>query len=219
MSKVRDFMSGLTHCIGASLSLVGLVILIIYAAINGDAFDVVSFTLFGTGLLLFYLFSTLYHWLNIKEKSLNIFKKFNHITIYLLIATTFTPICLGPLRGPWGWSIFGVIWGFTVLGITFSAIWTKIPRAITLILSLLIGLLILITIVPLIHTYRQMNLLYSLWWLFVGFIFHTISGIFYALKMPKKHFKLFSCHEFSHILIMFGSFFQYWFILNYVTMF
>ena len=128
MAKVRNLINGLTHCIAAALSLVGLVMLIIFAAFYGDAYDVISFTIFGTALFLLYLFSTLYSWLNISEKWLNVFKKFVHIMIYILIAATYTPICLGPLRGPWGWSIFGIIWGFAILGTIFAAIWIKIPR-------------------------------------------------------------------------------------------
>ena len=219
MAKVRDFMSGLTHCIAAGLSLVGLVILIIYAAINGDAFDVVSFTLFGTGLLLSYLFSTLYHWLNIGEKGINVFRKFDHIMIYVLIATSYTPVCLGPLRGPWGWSIFGVVWGLAVLGIIFSSIWIKAPRALTASLYLIMGWVVLVAIVPLINVYKEANLLYSLWWLAIGGIFYTVGGIIYALKWPKTKFKQFGFHEIFHIFVMLGSACQYWFILNYVTMF
>ena len=219
MAKVKDFMSGLTHCIGAALSLVGLVILIIFAAINGDAFDVVSFTLFGTGLLLSYLFSTLYHWLNISEKGLNVFRKFDHIMIYVLIATSYTPVCLGSLRGPWGWSIFGVVWGFAVLGIIFSAIWIKIPRTITTAIYLVMGWIVLIALVPLIKVYKQANLLYSLSWLAIGGIFYTIGAIIYAFKWPKKKFKQFGFHEIFHIFVMLGSACQYWFILNYITMF
>ena len=219
MAKVRDFMSGLTHCIAAGLSLVGLVILIIYAAINGDAFDIVSFTLFGTGLLLSYLFSTLYHWLNIGEKGINIFRKFDHIMIYVLIATSYTPVCLGPLRGPWGWSIFGVVWGISVLGIIFSSIWIKAPRALTTTLYLIVGWIVLIAIVPLINVYKQANLLYSLWWLVIGGLFYTIGGIIYALKWPKTNFKQFGFHEIFHIFVILGSACQYWFILNYITIF
>lgn len=219
MAKVRDFMSGLTHCVGASLSLVGLVILIIYAAINGDAFDVVSFTIFGSGLLLTYLFSTLYHWLNIGEKGLSVFRKFDHIMIYFLIAASYTPVCLGPLRGPWGWSIFGIVWGFAILGIIFSSIWIKAPRVITTTLYLIMGWVVLIALIPLINVYKQANLLYSLWWLLIGGIFYTIGGIIYALKWPKRKFKQFGFHEIFHIFVMLGSACQYWFILNYITMF
>ncbi len=219
MAKVRDFMSGLTHCIGAGLSLAGLVVLIVFAAINGDAYDVVSFTIFGCGLLLLYLFSTLYHWLNISEKGISVFRKFDHIMIYVLIASSYTPICLGPLRGPWGWSIFGIVWGLAVLGIIFSSIWIKAPRFLTTGIYLIMGWIILIAMYPLITVYKQANLLYSLWWLVAGGIFYTIGGVIYALKWPKVKFKQFGFHEIFHIFVMLGSICQYWFILRYITMF
>lgn len=220
MAKVRDFMSGLTHCIGAALSLAGLVVLIVFAAIWGDAYDVVSFTIFGVGLFLLYLFSTLYHWLNISEKGIRVFRKFDHIMIYILIASSYTPVCLGPLRGPWGWSLFGVVWGFAILGTILSAIWIKAPRALTTNIYLAMGWVVLIAIYPLVQVYKEANLLYSLWWLLIGGIFYTIGGIIYALKKPKnKIFKHFGFHEIFHIFVMLGSACQYWFILRYITMF
>ena len=86
MAKLRDPLSGLTHCIAAGLSLIGLVVLIVFAAIWGNAYHVVSFTIFGTALLLLYLFSALYHWLNISEKGISVFRKFDHIMINFVIA-------------------------------------------------------------------------------------------------------------------------------------
>lgn len=217
MAKVRDFMSGLTHCIGAGLSLVGLVILIVFSAIWGDAYDVVSFTIFGVGLFLLYLFSTLYHWLNIGEKGIRVFRKFDHIMIYILIAASYTPVCLGPLRGPWGWSLFGVVWGFAVLGIILSAIWINAPRRLTTTIYLAMGWVVLIAIYPLLRVYQEANLLYSLWWLVLGGIFYTIGGIIYARKWPKtKLLQHFGFHEIFHIFVMLGSACQYWFILKYV---
>ena len=188
MAKVRNLISGLTHCIAAGLSLIGLVILIIYAAINGNAFDIVSFTIFGIGLLLFYLFSTLYHWLNIGEKNLKLFKKFTHIMTYVFISSSYIPICFGPLLGPWGWSMFGVILGFASLGITFSAIWIKLPRAIAIILPIIFSTITLITSVPLIKIYEQANLLYSLWWLVISGIFYILGKTMCLLKWPKTKF-------------------------------
>lgn len=217
MAKIKDFMSGLTHCIGAVLSLAGLVFLIIFATIKGDAFDVVSFTLFGTALLLKYLFSTLYHWLNLGEKGISVFKKFDNITTYFLIATSFTPICLGPLRGAWGWSIFGVVWGISVVGIVFSSIWSKVPKVITLIISIATGIVIFITLFPFIYTYKEANVLYSLWFLFISFLLYLSSSIINLLKLSKNNQKNFGAHDVSHILFMLGSAFQYYFILNYIT--
>ncbi len=219
MAKVRDLVSGLTHCIGAGLSLIGLVVLIVFASIWGDAYDIVSFTIFGTGLFLLYLFSTLYHWLNISEKGINVFRKFDHIMIYVLIASSYTPICLGPLRGPWGWTIFGIVWGFAVLGIILSSVWIKAPRILSTSIYLAMGWLVLLVIFPLIRVFKEANLLYSLFWLLLGGIFYTIGGVIYALKWPKIKFKNFGFHEIFHIFVMLGSACQYWFILRYVLMF
>lgn len=216
MAKVRDFMSGLTHCIAAGLSLIGLVVLIVFASIWGDAYDVVSFTIFGVGLFLLYLFSTLYHWLNISEKGITVFKKFDHIMIYVLIAASYTPVCLGPLRGPWGWSIFGVIWGFAVLGTILSAIWIKAPRWLTTGIYIAMGWTVLIAIYPLIKVFVDANMAYSLWWLVAGGIFYTIGGLIYGFKWPKFNFKHFGFHEIFHIFVMLGSACHYWFILRYV---
>ena len=200
MAKVRDLVSGLTHCIGAGLSLVGLVVLIVFAAIWGDAFDIVSFTIFGTALFLMYLFSTLYHWLNIGSKGLSIFRKFDHIMIYILIAASYTPICLGPLRGPWGWSIFGIVWGLAVLGTILTAIWIKAPRSFTTTIYVAMGWIVLIAVIPLVQTFKEANLLYSLLWLLVGGIFYTIGGLIYAFKWPKINFKHFGFHEIIYVL-------------------
>ncbi len=216
MAKVRDLVSGLTHCIGAALSLVGLVLLIVFAAIYGNAYHVVSFTIFGVGLFLLYLFSTLYHWLNISEKGITVFRKFDHIMIYILIAASYTPVCLVSLRGPWGWSLFGVIWGLAVLGTILSAIWIKAPRSITTTIYIIMGWVVIIAIYPLIQVFKEANNLKSLIWLVAGGIFYTIGGIIYALKIPKTKWKGFGFHEIFHIFVMLGSACHYWFVIRYV---
>lgn len=216
MAKVRDLVSGLTHCIGAALSLVGLVLLIVFSAIYGNAYHVVSFTIFGVGLFLLYLFSTLYHWLNISEKGITVFRKFDHIMIYILIAASYTPVCLVSLRGPWGWSLFGVIWGLAVLGTILSAIWIKAPRAITTAIYIIMGWAVIIAIYPLIQVFKEANNLQSLIWLVAGGIFYTIGGIIYALKIPKTKWKGFGFHEIFHIFVMLGSACHYWFVIRYV---
>ncbi len=216
MAKVRDLVSGLTHCIGAALSLVGLVLLIVFSAIYGNAYHVVSFTIFGVGLFLLYLFSTLYHWLNISEKGITVFRKFDHIMIYILIAASYTPICLVPLRGPWGWTIFGIIWGLAVLGTILTAVWIKAPRFITTTIYLIMGWAVVIAAYPLIQVFKEANNFGSLIWLLAGGIFYTIGGIIYGLKVPKTKWKGFGFHEIFHIFVMLGSACHYWFILRYV---
>lgn len=216
MAKVRDFVSGLTHCVGAALSVAGLPLLVVTAALKGDAYDIVSYSIFGSGLVLLYLFSTLYHWLNISERGINVFRKFDHIMIYILIACSYTPVCLGPLRGPWGWSIFGIVWGFAVLGTILSAIWIKAPRALTTTIYIIMGWMVVFAAYPLIKVFKEANLLYSLIWLLIGGLFYTIGGIIYWKKVPKNKILGFGFHEIFHVFVMLGSFCQYWFILNYV---
>lgn len=216
MAKVRDLVSGLTHCIGAGLSLIGLIILIVFAALKGDTYDLISFIIFGVGLFLLYLFSTLYHWLNISEKGITVFRKLDHIMIYVLIAASYTPVCLGPLRGPWGWTILGIIWGLAIIGTILTSVWIKAPRALTTSIYVAMGWLVIIAIYPLIQAFKKANLLYSLLWLLIGGIFYTIGGLIYGLKWPKLNLKHFGFHEIFHIFVMLGSACQYWFILKYV---
>lgn len=126
MKKIKDPVSGFSHLVGMIASIVGLVFLIIYAVKEGEgAYDVVSFTIFGVSLILLYAASSFYHLLNLKEKGDMILKKIDHIMIYILIAGSYTPICLGPLRGGWGWSIFGIVWGLAIIRIIFNSLLDK----------------------------------------------------------------------------------------------
>ena len=203
--------------IGAVLAVAGLILLIVYSALYGEgAWDVVSFTIFGVALVLLYLFSTLYHLLNLGEKGTNVFRKFDHMMIYVLIAATYTPICLGPLRGPWGWSIFGVVWGLAVLGIILTAVWIKAPRWLTTSIYVGMGWLVVIMAYPLLKTFQELNALPSLLWLLAGGIFYTIGGVIYGLKKAPFTTKHFGFHEIFHIFVMLGSFCQFWFIFHYL---
>ena len=183
MKKIKNPFCGYSHLLGFILSIAALVLLIIFAAIYGEgAWDIVSFTIFGTGMVLLYLFSSLYHLLNLGERGTRVFKKFDHIMIYVFIACCYTPVCLGPLRGAWGWSIFGVIWLLAILGTIFSAIWIKVPRWITTLIYLLMGWLILIAAYPVISTFISLNALNSLWWLLRlwYFIYYWCIYIYYS---------------------------------------
>lgn len=217
MAKIKDPVSGITHLVGAALSLIGLILLIIYATIYGEGvWDIVTFTVFGLGLLLLYTFSTLYHMLNLGEIGTRVFRKFDHIMIYVLIASSYTPICLGPLRGPWGWTIFGIVWGLAVIGIILTAVWIKAPRWLTTSIYIGMGWLVVIMIYPLIKTFIELNALKSLLWLLIGGIFYTVGGIIYGLKKSPFTTKYFGFHEIFHIFVMLGSFCQFWFVFRYL---
>lgn len=218
MKKIKDPISGFSHLVGAIASIAGLVVLIVMAALNSNekGWDIVSFSIFGTGLILLYTFSSLYHLLNVGETATRVLRKFDHIMIYVLIAATYTPICLGPLRGGWGWSIFGVVWGLAVVGIILTAVWIKAPRWLTTGIYLAMGWTVIIAIYPMITIFNNLGALSSLWWLLAGGIFYTIGAVIYGLKWPPLKNKYFGFHEIFHIFVMLGSACQYWFILNYI---
>ena len=112
--------NSISHLIGAAAALAGLVILVVLASRQGDPWKIVGLSIYGTTLLLLYVFSALYHGLRGKAKK--VFRKFDHHAIYLLIAGTYTPFTLVTLRGSWGWSLFGVIWGLAVIGIVLDSL-------------------------------------------------------------------------------------------------
>lgn len=222
MAKIKDPVSGGTHALGAIASIVGLVFLIIWSVKYGEgAWDIVSFTIFGVGLLLLYTFSALYHLLNLKEKGTNVMRKFDHIMIYVLIAATYTPIALGPLRevGGWGWSVFGIIWGFAIAGIVLTAVWLKAPRWLTTSIYIAMGWVVVIAAVPMLEVFlasTTINGVEALLWLLAGGIFYTIGGVIYGLKWPKIETKYFGFHEIFHIFVMLGSLCHYWFVIRYI---
>ena len=213
---VRDLVSGLTHCVGAGLSLIGLIFLIIWAALYGTAMHVVTFTIFGVGLTLLYLFSTLYHWLNISERGIRVFRKFDHTMIYILIAATYTPVCLCAIKGGLGWLLFGVVWFAAVCGTVLSSVWINAPRWLTTIIYVAMGWVVVFAVKPLIETFTNKSLTEGLYWLLAGGIMYTIGGIIYWLKWPKIKWKDIGFHEIFHIFVMLGSSCHYWFVSLYI---
>ena len=124
----EEIANSITHGIGTALSVAALTLLVTLAAQQGDAWQIVSVSVYGSSLILLYLASTLYHGLQ-NQRAKRIFKIIDHSAIFLLIAGTYTPFLLDNLRGTWGWSLFGVIWGMALLGIVFKVfLWANYPR-------------------------------------------------------------------------------------------
>lgn len=211
MSKLKDPISALTHLVGAIASIVALVFLIIVSVTQGDIYNIVSFIVFGVSLILLYTFSTLYHSINVSEKVTRILRKFDHMMIFVLIAGTYTPICLGPLRGPWGWSIFGVVWGLAIGGIILKAVANNPPRWLSTSIYVLMGWVVLVAVVPMLNAFSIEALL----WLLAGGIFYTVGAVIYGLKKPNLPFKNFGFHEIFHIFVLLGSLCHFYFIINY----
>lgn len=207
-------LSSLTHLVGAVFSVAALVILIVYAVIYGTAWHVVSFTIFGAALVLLYTSSTLFHFFSVFSKAKTVFQRIDHSMIYVLIAATYTPLCLTVFRGAWGWSIFGVVWGLAVLGIIFKSCGIGFGSKISAILYILMGWLMVVAIYPLLKVIS----LAGFFWILAGGIFYTVGVLFFGLEkiFPRKSKWSFGMHEIFHLFVLAGSFSHFWFVINYL---
>jgi hemolysin III len=205
MKKGEQFNS-ITHLIGAAAALAGLVILVVAASLQGDPWKIVSFSIYGATLLLLYVSSALYH--SLRGKAKDVFRKLDHHAIYLLIAGTYTPFTLVTLRGAWGWSLFGVIWGLAVLGIVVDSLPQKGLRILPVVIYLLMGWLVLMALKPLLQALPSMGFV----WLLVGGLFYTGGVVFYALDERVRHF-----HGIWHLFVLMGSISHYITVLFYVV--
>ena len=209
---LKEPVSGLTHLAGAVLSAAGLILLVSLAASKATSWHVVSFSVYGSSMVMLYTASALYHLLPLSEKGTRMFRTLDHIMIYMLIAGTYTPICLVPLRGAWGWSIFGVVWGLAVGGIFFKLFWLEAPRWISTGIYLLMGWTCLAAIYPMVMAIPGGGL----FWLMLGGVFYTVGGVIYGLKRPNPVPGVFGFHEIFHLLVLAGSFCHFWMMLRYI---
>ena len=139
IKKLREPMNGFTHFIGAILSIIGTIFLINIALHPYKPAHLISFTIFGFGMILLYATSTLYHWLKLSEAGVNRLRKADHIMIFIYIAATYTPICIVALRGTLGWSLLIAIWLFALGGVLIKLFWMTAPRWLSTMIYVLMG--------------------------------------------------------------------------------
>lgn len=198
--------NGITHLMGAVLAAAGTAVLVVLAARLGDPWKIVSFSVYGFMLFALYALSTLYH--STRGKLKRVFRKLDHCSIYLLIAGTYTPFTLVTLRGAWGWSLFGVIWGLAALGIAQEAWLGKGVRVLSVVIYVLMGWLSVIAVKPLIAALTPAGFA----WLAAGGLFYTGGIIFYALDAKLRH-----GHGIWHMFVLAGSASHYLAVLLYVA--
>ena len=196
-----------THFAGALLSVAGSVVLIISGALSGDVWKMVSFSIYGATLVLMYSFSALYH--NAAQGKIKaIFQKLDHNAIYLLIAGSYTPFSLVSLRGPWGWALFGIVWGLALLGIMQETWLPRKTRNISLIIYVLMGWVAIIALIPLVNVLSWAGFA----WVAAGGLTYTIGIIFYLNDEKFNHW-----HGIWHLFVLAGSVLHYCAILIYVA--
>jgi len=198
--------------VGAFLSVGALGVLTAFAAVFGDAWHIVSFSIFGFTMFLMYTSSSLYHLLPLREDALRLFRKIDHIMIFLFIAGTYTPICLVGLRGPWGWTLFGIVWGLALVGIFLKVFWLHAPRFLSTAIYVLLGWMAMIAFYPLTQVLSGS----AMSWLLAGGISYSVGAVIYAVKKPDPFPGLFGFHEIWHLCVMGGSFCHFWLILRHV---
>ncbi len=204
-SILEEVVHSLTHGVGTFLSFGGLVVLIVFGSIYGTAWHVVSYSIFGASLILLYTSSTLYHWFQ-AENIKKIFRVFDHSTIYILIAGSYTPYCLVPLRGGLGWSIFGVIWGLALIGVSLKIYDINRYESIANVLYLAMGWLVAFFFSSLsLHLNDKSTVLLTL-----GGLSYSLGFIFYAVRRIPYN------HVIWHLFVLLGSIFHYFSILFFL---
>lgn len=211
--RSNDITSGILHAIGLGLSIAALILMIIFAGMYGSGREIVAVTIFGSGLICLYTASSLYHlfpprWKRAKQ----VFRKLDYSMIFVLIAATYTPICLIGIRGGWGWSLFGISWGFVLIGSLLQISRWRIPFWIYLTMYLSLGWLLLIALNPLLRTFSVP----ALFWLFFGGAVYTIGVLFCAFDKLIPRLKIFGFHEIFHVFVLGGSFSHFWLVFHYL---
>jgi hemolysin III len=199
--------NAVSHLLGAVLALGGTVVLVVLAALGGDPWKVVGVSIYGASLVLMYSSSTLYHSVR-GRRAKDFLRKMDHQSIYLLIAGSYTPFCLVTLRGPWGWSLLGVVWGLAVAGSLQDLRPRNDARVLSVVIYLLMGWAAVVALVPMVDALGRAGFA----WVASGGLFYTVGIVFYALDARLKH-----AHGIWHLFVLAGSAAHFVAILMYVV--
>ncbi|SFA89976.1 hemolysin III [Lentibacillus halodurans] len=211
--SIREPINGLTHLFGAVLALVGLIALIIKASVTADSIlAIIAVTIFGVSMILLYSASATYHMVIAKDHVIAFLRRIDHSMIFVLIAGTYTPLCLISLSGSTGWILFTAINSIALMGVVFKLVWFHAPRWLSTALYVAMGWLAIFfspSLAPIIGSNGMAMLI-------LGGIFYTIGAFIYWLKPTFLTFKHMGFHEIFHIFILIGSLFHFICVYGYV---
>ncbi|MCI6920159.1 MAG: hemolysin III family protein [Lachnospiraceae bacterium] len=212
---IREPGSALTHFIAMLLAAFAATPLLTKAARYANRESVIALSIFCVSMILLYGASATYHSLNLSGRPLRIFRKIDHMMIFVLIAGSYTPICLAVLGGKLGYTLLAVIWGLALFGMILKACWITCPKWFSSVIYIAMGWACVAVFGPLLQVLPTAAFL----WLLAGGIIYTIGGVIYALKLPlfnAKH-EFFGSHEIFHLFVMAGSFCHFIFMYCYVA--
>ena len=201
--RVKDPGSAITHFIGMMMAMLASTPLLIKAARQPDKIHMIALSIFISSMILLYGASTLYHTLDLSEKVNKLLKKIDHMMIFVLIAGTYTPICVIALPQPLGVKLLAIVWGIALIGIVVKMFWITCPKWFSSILHIGMGWTCVLAFTQILNSLSKAGF----GWLLAGGIIYTVGGIIYALKLPifnAKH-KYFGSHEIFHLFVMGGS--------------
>lgn len=205
----EEIFNSISHGVGGLLSIAACVLLIVWAALYGDALAVVANSIFGASLIILYTMSTLYHAIT-NEKAKAFFRIMDHTSIFFLIAGTYTPITLCAIARTnpgLGWTLFGIVWATAIIGIVFNSISIEKYKKISVVAYIVMGWIVIIALKPLIDNYDAD----AMWYLFGGGAFYTIGVVFYSLKNIKW------MHCIWHLFTIAGSVLHFFYVFIYIT--
>ncbi|MBT2371867.1 PAQR family membrane homeostasis protein TrhA [Pseudomonas fluorescens] len=194
-----------SHLLGAVAAFVGAVWMLVVASLDGSPWKIVSVAIYGFTLLVLYSASTVYH--SVRGRKKEIMQKVDHFSIYLLIAGSYTPFCLVTLRGPWGWTLFGIVWGLAVIGILQEIKPRSEARILSIVIYAVMGWIVLVAVKPLIAALGTVGFI----WLASGGVLYTVGIIFFALEDRLRH-----SHGIWHLFVIGGSLLHFVAIMVYV---
>ncbi len=198
----EEIANSITHGVSALLAVAGSVVMIVMAALKGDAWCIVSASIYAFSLILLFTMSTIYHALA-PNRAKKVFRVFDHTSIYLLIAGTYTPITIGLLRGSIGWVLFSVVWAICILGIVLNSVSIEKFKKLSMLFYIIAGWAVVMAVVPMIRTMSLSGLIFML----IGGICYTVGIVFYVMKNIKY------MHSVWHLFVLAGAVFHYFAIL------
>jgi hemolysin III len=210
---IREPINGLTHLLGAVLSFVALIAMVIKASMTtASPLSITAVIIFGMSMILLYAASATYHMVIAKEKIIDFLRRLDHSMIFILIAGTYTPFCLISLNGVTGWLLFSLVTGIAVLGVVFKLVWFHCPRWLSTALYIGMGWLIIFFAAPLSDSLHSDGLFL----LILGGILYTIGGVIYGVKPKFLAMKHWGYHEIFHIFILLGTLSHFLSVFFYV---
>jgi hemolysin III len=211
--RLREPVNGLTHAAGGALAAVGLVLLLATAASAGRVDQLVAFGVFGLSLISLYTASSLYHLLPLSPAGVAKLRRLDHMSIFLLIAGTYTPFCLLALEGTWRWGLLSLIWVLALCGVLLKLFWMDAPRWLSVVLYLGMGWVAVIAAPALFRAVPVGGMA----WVLAGGLTYSAGALVYALKRPNLVPGVFGFHEVWHLFVIAGSACHFWAVLRYVA--